>query len=114
MTSRNQVSPRGFALTVAHALIVLMASTAWAGTSPQAPLVSTGIGYVDVVGSVLGTPAPADQVVQPTPTATATPTPTATPTATIAVTNTNDSAAGSLRHAITAANPNPDADITAL
>src|SRR5205085_11414416 len=35
MTSRNQVNPRGFALAIAYGLFVLMASTAWADTSPQ-------------------------------------------------------------------------------
>ena len=50
MTSRNQASPRGFALAIAHAVIVLMANTAWAGTSPQAPLVSTSIVISQVYG----------------------------------------------------------------
>src|SRR5881394_321101 len=50
LISRNQIVPRGFGLAIAHALIVLMANTVWADTSPQAPLVSTGIVISQVYG----------------------------------------------------------------
>src|SRR5205807_7859199 len=47
MTSRNPVNPRGFALPIAYALIVLMASTASPTATAAPPCVPPATVYVD-------------------------------------------------------------------